>query len=271
MSQRLPRLTNDQYDYVVKVCRNSGIPINQCPTCLSKEVEISDGVYGFENGTYKFRGETFECDCQRQMDLRIHYILANIGDQYQRLDWKDFHGSSEVIDFAETYLNKWQSFKVNGMGVEFNSPTLGTGKTFAATHLGKELVKRGEAVYFMDFRDVVNLLNKNQDERNAQEERIRETTILILDEVVDGITTAQTDLFAVRFEELIRYRTNFNRITLITTNLKPEKLKKEYPRAYSLLEAKNKRIILEGEDARQSFINLENIELSENEEVRPIT
>lgn len=271
MRQRFPRLTNEEYDYVSKVCRNSGIPITQCPTCLAKEVEVSEGIYGFENGTYKFRGLLHVCDCQRQMDLRIHYIKANIPDQYQRLDWDDFRGSPEVIDFASLYLENWQSFKVNGMGVEFSSPNLGTGKTFAATHLGKELVKRGEAVYFMDFRDVVGLLNKDLEERNIQEDRLRETTILILDEVVAGITHAQGELFAVRFEELIRYRTNFNRITLITTNLTPEDLHHEYPRAYSLLEAKNKRIVITGEDARQDFIKLENIELALNGEARPLT
>ena len=123
----------------------------------------------------------------------------------------------------------------------------------------------------MDFRDVIHLLNKDSDYRNAQEDRIRETTILILDEVVAGISDAQGALFATRFEELVRYRTNFNRITLMTTNLTPEKLHREYPRSYSLLEAKNSRVIMEGEDARQSFIRDENRELALNEEVRPIT
>lgn len=269
--QRLPRLTNEQYDYVAKVCRNSGIPINQCPTCLSKEIEIEEGLYGFENGVYKYRGEIHECNCQRQMDLRVHYILANIGDQFQRLNWDDFSGSDATREFVATYLAKWSSFKVNGMGVEFSSPNLGTGKTFAATYIGKELVKLGEAVYFMDFRDVIHLLSKDSDFRQAQEERIRETTILILDEVVTGISAAQSNLFATRFEELVRYRTNYNRITLMTTNLTPEVLLKDYPRAYSLLDAKNKRIIMEGEDARQTFIKDENVELALNEEVRPIT
>lgn len=271
MRHRLPRLTNEEYDYVAGVCRDSGIPIGQCPTCLAKETQVSEGIYGFENGEYKFRGEIHDCDCQLQMNLRIHYFLANIGDQYQRLDWDDFRGSEDIREFVATYLDKWSSFKVNGMGVEFSSPSLGTGKTFAATHIGKELIKRGESVYFMDFRDMVGLLSKDTEYRNSQEERIRSTTILILDEVVAGITNAQGALFASRFEELIRYRTNFNRITLMTTNLRPEKLHAEYPRAYSLLEAKNKRILVSGEDARQDFIKMENEELALNEEVRPIT
>ncbi len=271
MSQRFPRLTNEQYDYVAKVCRNSGIPINQCPTCLAKEIEVEDGVYGFQNGTYKYRGETFDCDCQRQMDLRVHYILANIPDQYQRLNWDDFRGNAELRGFVKKYLDTWPSYKVNGMGVELSSPNLGTGKTFAATYIGKELVKRGEVVYFMSFPDYIGLLNQDQHERAAREERLRESTILIFDEVISAISDAQGAFFSMRFEELIRYRTNFNRITLMTTNLTPDELREEYPRSYSLLEAKQKRIILDGNDARQDFIKIENLELAENGEVRPIT
>lgn len=268
---RLPRLTNAQYEYVAKVCRDSGVPINQCPTCLAKPIEVEEGIYGFENGTFKYRGEIFDCDCQRQMDLRIHYILANIGTQFQRLNWDDFTGSQEVRDFVAEYLANWESFKLNGMGVEFSSPNLGTGKTFSATHIGKELVKRGESVYCMDFRDVIHLLNESDEIRMATEGRLRDCTVLILDEIVEAISYAQGELFAVRFEELIRYRTNFNRVNIITTNLTPQDLSEAYPRTYSLLAAKNMRLILEGEDQRQGAIKMDNWELALNGEVRPIT
>ena len=268
---RLPRLSNQQYEYVEKVCRDSGIPIGQCPTCLARPIEIDAGVYGWENGTYRLDGEEHECDCQTQMDLRVHYLLANIGEQYQRLDWNRFQGSKDAKDGVALFLEKWRSFKLNGMGLEFSSPVLGTGKTFAATHLGKEMVKQGEAVYFMPFRDIIDLLGHDRDYRTAQENRLRETTILILDEVVPAISAAQRELFAVKFEDVIRYRTNFNRVTIMTTNLEPEDLHKEYPRTYSLLEAKQIRVKMTGDDARMGFIGMENLELVANDEVRPIT
>lgn len=253
------------------MCRASGIPIKQCPTCLATEVEVADGVHGWENGTYRYRGEKHRCDCQTQMDLRIHYFLANIGDQYQRLDWNTFHGSEDVKDAVSLFLSKWDRFKQNGMGLEFSSANLGVGKTFAATHVGKELVKRGEAVLFMPFLEVISLLGRDQEYRNQQEDRLRDTTVLILDEVVPAWTDAQHNLFSGKFEELIRHRTNFNRVTIMTTNLSPSKLHDEYPRTYSLLEAKQIRVEMRGEDARQTFIAQENIELIANDEVRPIT
>lgn len=205
------------------------------------------------------------------MALRKHYYLANIGDQYQRLNFADFQGSESVVDAVTVFLSKWDAFKINGMGLEFSSPNLGVGKTFAATHIGKELVKRGEKVYFLPFRDVIGLLNKELSYRNAAEQRLRDTTVLILDEVGTGISTAQHQLFADQFEELIRHRTNFNRVTIMTTNLTPEKLREEYERTYSLLEAKQIRVAMEGVDARQTFIDKENVELALNDERRPIT
>jgi DNA replication protein DnaC len=205
------------------------------------------------------------------MLLRRHYLLAGIGEQYQRLDWEDFRGTPAVREAVGMLLDKWQNFKLHGMGLEFSSPNLGVGKTFAATHVGKELIKRGEKVIFMPFLEIIGLLGRDVDFRTAQEDRLRDSAVLILDEVVPPYTQAQGNLFSAKFEELIRYRTNFNRVTIMTTNLTPNKLHEHYPRTYSLLEAKQIRIEMGGKDARQDFIGMENIELVANGEVRPIT
>lgn len=268
---RLPRLTNEQYDQAAAMARKSGIPLSQCPTCLATEIEVDEGTYGWENGTYRYKGEEHECDCDTQMQLRKHYLLANIGDQYQRLNWDDFNGSDAVKDAVAIYLDKWDKAKLNGMGMEFSSPNLGVGKTFAATHVGKELVKRGEAVFFLPFLEVIGLLSQDKAVKTSTEQRLRDTTVLILDEVVPAVSVAQHALFSRQFEELIRHRTNFNRVTVMTTNLKPQELHEEYPRTYSLLEAKQIRVEMSGGDARQTFIAQQNLELMANDEVRPIT
>lgn len=198
-------------------------------------------------------------------------MLAGIGEQYQRLDWADFKGTPAVREAVALFLDKWDRFKLHGMGLEFSSPNLGVGKTFAATHVGKELIKKGERVMFMPFLEIIGLLGRDVDFRTAAEDRLRDTTVLILDEVVPPISVAQGHLFSSKFEELIRHRTNFNRVTIMTTNLTPDKLHEHYPRTYSLLEAKQIRVEMGGADARQDYIGMENIELVANDEVRPIT
>jgi len=217
-------------------------------------------------------GKEYKCDCDTQIALRKHYLLAGIGDQYQRLDWADYRGSQEVKDVVAVYLDRWKRFKINGMGLEFASKRLGTGKTFAATHIGKELIKRGENVFFTPFLEVVSILTRLRDEWERLEKKLYETTVLILDEVVPPISTPQRDLFHGKFEELVRNRTNFNRVQIMTTNLTEDELAETYPRPYSLLAAKQQRIEMgEGVDARQGHIADENLQIVLNDEVRPIT
>lgn len=230
---------------------------------------VTDSSYGREHGTYRYKGKEYDCNCDEQIQLRKHYLVANIPTQYQQLDFADYHGDPDIGEAIADYLEHWPTVRAAGIGIEFSSERLGTGKTFCATFVGKELVKRGEIVYFTPFKEV---LSAYQDEdRNDLEARMRDSTVLILDEVIPPWTTAQKHFFAEKFEELIRHRTNFNLPTIMTTNLSEEGLASEYPRPYSLLQAKQTRITVDGDDYRLGDIGMENIELAMNGEVRPIT
>lgn len=266
------RLMNDEYNRAARKAKLTGIPLSQCPTCLSKELTGPDGEYiGRINGTYRIDGTEYPCDCDAQIALRKHYMLAGIGDQYMRLDWRRDYRDEEVKDAVQAYLDAWPQLKLQGMGLEFASPKLGVGKTFAATYVGKELVQRGERVYFLPFYKMVGVYGLPVEERRPIEQRLTECSVLVLDEVVAPNTEAQSHLFAGKFEELIRDRTNFNRVTIMTTNLAPEKLHEIYPRTYSLLEAKQYRVIMDGEDARQGVVKERNLKQANLGEVRPIT
>lgn len=266
---QLRRITNFEYEYVDNLARQSGTPLEHCPTCGAKPLTVDENTKGWVNGVYKIDGVEHPCDCQRQMAIRKHYLLANIGDQYMRLNWeRDFTGDEKIKEAVALYIAHWKSAKVNGMGIEFSSPRLGVGKTFAATYIAKEIVKRGESVLFMPFIEMVSLFGGKEEER--QVEKVRNIQVIVLDEVVPSVSSAQHNLFARQFEEIIRYRTNFNKVTIMTTNLTPEALREEYPRTYSLLEAKQIRVEVVGEDARQNIRGLKNLEIIANMEVEPI-
>lgn len=269
------RLLNEEFNRAVKLAAKSGIPLSQCPTCLSKEEVLTTpegGEYfGREYGTYTLDGIAYPCDCDQQINLRKHYLLANIGDQYQRLNWDTDYTDLDVKDDVQTYLDAWPNLKLQGMGLELSSPKLGVGKTFTATHVAKELIKRGERVYFMPFYEMVGVYALPVEERRPLEQRLIECSVLVLDEVIAPNTEAQSNLFSTKFEELIRTRTNWNRVNIMTTNLTPAKLHDVYPRLYSLLEAKQFRIEMDGEDARQYLVKPRNLKMVANREVRPIT
>ena len=188
-----------------------------------------------------------------------------------RLDWDKDYRDEEVKDAVQTYLDAWPNLKIQGMGLEFASPKLGVGKTFAATYVGKELIKRGERVYFVPFYEVVGMHRLSDEDRRTFADRLTNSSVLVLDEVIGANSEAASNLFSGYFEQIIRDRTNWNRVTIMTTNLTPERLHIEYPRVYSLLEAKQFRIIMDGEDARQGVVKERNMSLANMGEVRPIT
>lgn len=260
----LRRLTDEEAQVVARRARLSGIKPDDCPTCLSKLLEGER-----ENGTYKFMGEEHPCDCESQVILRKHYLLANIPDQYMRLNWyRDFDGSPEAKEAVNLFLDRWPNFKMQGMGIEFSSKELGVGKTFAATTVGKELVKRGEDVYFVEFRQILHLL---VDGDKTVEERMNHAHVLILDEVVAPYTDKQANFFADQFETIVRHRTNYNGVTIITTNMTNAEVERWFARAYSLLGAKQLHVDMTGIDKRRSHIAQRNLELAMNGEVAPIT
>lgn len=239
-----------------------------CPTCLASRIKVSPDVYGWENGTYKYRGTLYQCDCDTQKNLRKHYLLANIGDQYQRLNWDDYDGPEVVRETVRLYIAGWETAQVNGMGLTFEG-SQGSGKTFAATHVAKELIKQGVKAYFIPFVEVISAYKRqNADEFEA---KLKTAPLLVLDELIPPEPGPQAALFARRYEELIRHRTNFNLPTIVTTNLSEEELDHHYTRTYSLLAAKQIPVKVQNDDARRGKIAKENLELLVNDERRPIT
>jgi DNA replication protein DnaC len=228
----------------------------------------SGGVKQRINGTYKYLGKEYDCECDAQIALRSRYLVANIGEQYQRLDWDEWTGCPDTKAAVDLYLSEWEQFFRQGMGLEFYSSALGTGKTFAATHIGKELIKQGQSVYFIPFIEMVAAFDRQDSDYIAN--RVRESGFVILDEVIPPISEAQKSFFATQLEALIRHRTNNNLPTIMTTNMDQETLNAAYPRTYSLLSAKQMRQEVAGTDRRES-IGIKEMEIIANGETRPIT
>lgn len=261
---RLRKLSDDEYDRAEDLARTLGTPISRCPTCDTKQsIFDEDPEY---RATYRLFGEEYECVCATQITLFMHYLLAGIPEEYMRLNWDDYTGSAK--GFVGGYLNDWQGYRKHGFGIEFGGEAMGIGKTFCATHIGKELLKRGQRVYFTPFVEMVAAFEK---ENGLElERRLRMTPYVILDDIMPPRSERQAHFYHTRFEAIIRHRTNYNLPTIITTNLSAEDLEKYYPRTYSLLAAKQTRMDMDGDDYRHNS-GATNMELALNGEVRPIT
>jgi DNA replication protein DnaC len=264
-------MNNSQFDEVETLIEHSKYSSRQCPTCGVYSEEAGPGVYEWPESTFRLWGKEYPCDCDSQITLMRHYLLAHMPDEYWRLNEKDYFGDPEAWKETQKYLDNWAGMKNHGIGLEFYSPRQGTGKTFLATYVARELIKRGERVYFITFRSIISLYSKPYEDRQIEENRLHNDTVLVLDEVISPNSLAQQNLFGDKFEELIRDRTNYGKITILTTNLVPNELDEYYPRTYSLLSAKQKRVKINGDDVRREGMGLINLELAENNESRPLS
>lgn len=262
-------MSNKQFDEVERLIerRNDG---HVCPTCGASPVEVAPGIEDWAPSTYRLNSREHSCACDYQSTLLRHYLLAHIPDGYIRLSAGDYVGDPGAWGSVEAYLANWDNARRHGLGLGFYSRSQGTGKTMLATFLARELVKRGESVYYINFRTLVGLYDTPRDERAHEEERIRNDMVLVLDEIARPVSEAQRSFYGEKFEELIRYRTDYGRVTIMTTNLTPTELDTLYPRTYSLLAAKQKNIHINGSDIRREGIFDVNEELALNGEIRPI-
>lgn len=224
-----------------------------------------------QDSTYRYQGEEHICDCQWQDSLRRAYLLAHVPLNYWTYGPAEYYGDPEAWKVAEEYLENWERYKPLGLGLEFYSRTQGTGKTFIVSWIARQLIQRGESVYYTRFREIMGLYDRPYEDRKYEEERLRYIPVLVLDEVGVAISGSQAGYFATEFETLIRARVDDNRVTLMTTNLTPEELDQNYRRTYSLLAAKQQRHAINFEDARRAGdVHFLDIAVAEAGESRPI-
>lgn len=203
------------------------------------------------------------------------YWLHNIPFQYQILE--DFGGTSDRVPIRsemDRYIENFRTCQKTGVGLTFFSKLNGTGKTWAATYVLKELVKKGWDGWFAPFYEVQAYFEiEDPGERAFKRKRVREAGLLVLDEVIEPKSAAQGAHFGAELERLIRPRQDANFPTIVTTNLTMDDMEKHYPRVFSLLSAKNMEYAMpDGVDARKGDdLWSRNIEVAMNGESWPIT
>lgn len=240
-----------------------------CPTC-GKAHRDNDSV-----GTFKNKGVEYICpdDDYGHMRLRLayRYWLAGIPLEYQSLDWSDYPYPN-VKEEIDKYCENHHTMFCHGLGWLISGKSLGSGKSWTATHVLKQMVKVGYSGWWMSFTDIVSLYNEPDSGKKAFViNKIRESSFLVIDDVLRPVSDAQRGLYEDRWEEVLRYRTNMGFPTIVSTNLDEDEISELYPRIYSLLSAKQYTTTIEAPDARLHEVRDRNIEMAENGEVRPIT
>lgn len=212
-----------------------------CPTCRKK-------------GYYVWQGKGIECDCQLQLQLHKHYLNAGIYPNYQRLTWDDYQGDSKPKEIVESYLEHHDELVAAGIGLTFTG-TYGIGKTLLMTLLVKELVKAGVFCYASTFANMLDMFTSGWTSKDDQQyffEKMKSTEVLLLDDLGRGFKT-KNNLSESTFDNVIRFRMQSEKVTLLTSNMPPPQLEQEYGGALaSLMTESNMWSELIGPDYRPS-------------------
>ena len=234
-------------------------PDDGCPTC---------GGDTF----YFWNDQRVDCDCFGQLQLHKHYLNAGIGVLYQRLGWDDFTGHSEQRTQAIDYLSNMDRYLRQGIGLLFMG-SYGTGKTFLANLVLKELVKLGVRCWATTFATTVEMFTAGWGNRSEKEwfaEKFMNSTVLLLDDLGQELKLASNRLPQSTFNHILRTRVQEGRPTLITTNMTYRELTDGYgSSALSLLSESSLPVIFTGEDNRESSRDRKLVELLGNQ-TRPI-
>jgi hypothetical protein len=146
----------------------------KCPTCE-------------DTGSFVYGGNTYPCPDDdyghTRTRLFAQYLAANIPEQYQVLQWSEYP-HWEVREAVDAYLENFESFYHHGMGMEFLSRAQAVGKTWAATHILREVVKRSYKGWFVDFAQMKGYAElEDREERIWKTRMVRETPVLVIDDV----------------------------------------------------------------------------------------
>ncbi len=233
--------------------------IGKCPTCGDR-------------GRYQLDFEVYECDCAYQKLLQKHYYAANIGREYHDICLEHFIGedASLVTETLTNYLDNFEAHEHYGAGLTFTGG-FGTGKTFAQAIVLKELIKRGRNVYMITFEELINTWGSawNNDEAQWLFDKLRGAEVLAIDELRTDPRNAGGFL-ANGLDAVVRHRTSNLLPTLLSTNMEPHELEREFTKVYSLLSAKNSWVVTKGEDQRAGKVRRRTNELRERNERRPV-
>lgn len=230
-----------------------------CPTCSGRE-------------EYRLKGELHECNCNLQKLLQKYYFVANIPKEYHDIGLAHFIGEDQdqISAVIYNYLAHYEQNRHYGLGLTF-AGAYGNGKTFSMNIILKSRVQEGDEVYFITFEDLINTWGNawSNDESQWVMDKLKRCDIVGIDDLrTDGRNSG--GFLANGLDALIRHRTSNQLPTLLTTNMTPESIEKEYPRIHSLLGLKNDRVILIGKDVRMKEIRDETRELRDAGERRPI-
>lgn len=173
------------------------------------------------------RWTKFLFDAAHKRELtETDYLRAGISERFWDVSLEKIPKTAEYRADLETYIKNLDDHLSAGDGLFIVGPH-GTGKTGAAVVIAKEFIARGGTALFLEeFRLIGTILGSVQfDSLMSYRERMDDVHLLIVDDL--GLAAYSDNLHVT--EEVIKYRFQRRRCTIVTTNLTKSDFEARYP------------------------------------------
>ena len=154
---------------------------------------------------------------------------ANVPSRFWNVKLSEIPEHLEYRDKVRKYLEKMDEMLENGIGLFLYSDENSTGKTSIAVLALKQALRLRRTAYFEESgRLKAALIRAEEFEENIPiERRIRTVDLLVLDDVGKEYRT-ESGFAENTIESVLRDRSQSMRLTIMTSNLKPNKIEQVY-------------------------------------------
>lgn len=154
---------------------------------------------------------------------------ANVPPRFWNVKLSEIPEHLEYRDKVRKYLEKMDEMLENGIGLFLYSDENSTGKTSIAVLALKQALRLRRTAYFEESgRLKAALIRAEEFEENIPiERRIRTVDLLVLDDVGKEYRT-ESGFAENTIESVLRDRSQSMRLTIMTSNLKPNRIEQVY-------------------------------------------
>lgn len=197
-----------------------------------------------DTGFLRAEDKLERCPCLKQKIININYNKSNLimleEENFKKFNFKyysdksniDKYGSEksprenikEIFEIAENFV---ENFNEESTNLLFSGDT-GLGKTYLMNAISKEILEKGNTVFYQKAPNMLDKLMQTKYE-NSKEYRALIDSILSVDLlVIDDLTEKTTDNKNIELFTIIDHRINTSKATIISTNLTLDEMQDIY-------------------------------------------
>lgn len=241
------------------ICPHCGRPIIKETIPFMGEVAIKCPCLVEKEKTEDKNAAEMSKRINSENNLQIFLSNPDIGERYRNKDFQNFQVTEEnkkTYDGCVSFVQKFERYKAAGYGIILVGG-YGCGKTHLEVAVAKELIKNG---YSVSFKKTINLYNeyknaaswKNDDEVNGFVNRVSESDLLILDDLVGVDDMGNNTSYEQFLYQIIDERYIQKKPLLISTNIPSDMMNRKFtPRIFDRLTAMTSRINNRADSYRQ--------------------